>query len=152
MSSRNLVVYAIAAATLGISSLTFAQGNSPRGHREEPPRVQRHDDRQDARRDDRKDDRRDAREDRRDARDQRHDARRTWNHQRSDRHFHARGPAFKRGAYIPREYRNRQYVVMNHRTHRLSAPPRGHQWVQVGADYVLIAVATGLIAHIVLNY
>ena len=52
---------------------------------------------------------------------------------------------------MPREYRNRQYVVVNHRSHRLSAPPRGHQWVQVGADYVLIAVATGLIAHIVLN-
>ena len=141
MSTRTLVVCAIAAATLSVSSLSFAQGNSPRGQREEPPRVQRHDDRRDDRRDDRHS-----------ARDHRKDDRRDFRDQRNDRHFHARGPAFKRGATIPREYRNRQYVVVNHRTHRLSAPPRGHQWVQVGADYVLIAVATGLIAHLVLNY
>ena len=141
MSTRNFVVYAIAAATLSVSSLSFAQGNSSRGQREEPPRVQRHDDHRDDRRDHR-----------RDARDHRQDDRRDFRDQRNDRHFHARGPAFKRGATIPREYRNRQYVVVNHRTHRLSAPPRGHQWVQVGADYVLIAVATGLIAHLVLNY
>ncbi|MDP2417554.1 MAG: RcnB family protein [Hydrogenophaga sp.] len=148
MSSRNLVVYAIAAATLGISSLSFAQGNSPPGQREEPLRVQRYDDR----RDDRRDARDHRQDDRHSARNHRQDDRRDFRNPRNDRHFHARGPAFKRGAYIPREYRNRQYVVVNHRTHRLSAPPRGHQWVQVGADYVLIAVATGLIAHIVLNY
>jgi Ni/Co efflux regulator RcnB len=27
----------------------------------------------------------------------------------------------------------------------------GHRWVQVGADYVLIAIATGVIASIILN-
>ena len=152
MSTRNFVVYAIAAATLSVSSLSFAQGNSPRGQREEPPRVQRHDDRRDDSRDDRRDARDHRQDDRHSARDHRKDDRRDFRDQRNDRHFHARGPAFKRGATIPREYRNRQYVVVNHRTHRLSAPPRGHQWVQVGADYVLIAVATGLIAHLVLNY
>lgn len=147
MTSRNLVVYAIAAATLGLSSLSFAQGNSPRGQHEDAPWVQRHDDRQDNRRD-----ARDHRQDNRhSARNDHRDDRRDVRNPRNDRHVHARGPAFKRGAYMPREYRNRQYVVVNHRSHRLSAPPRGHQWVQVGADYVLIAVATGLIAHIVLN-
>ena len=148
MTSRNLVVYAIAAATLGLSSLSFAQGNSPRGQREEAPWVQRHDDRQDNRRD-----ARDHRQDNRhSARNDHRDDRRDFRNPRNDRPIHAHGPAFKRGAYMPREYRNRQYVVVNHRSHRLSAPPRGHQWVQVGADYVLIAVATGLIAHIVLNH
>ncbi|WP_426148297.1 RcnB family protein [Polaromonas sp. DSR2-3-2] len=40
----------------------------------------------------------------------------------------------------------------NHwRDHRLNAPPRGQQWVQVGSDYVLIAVATGTIAQLVLS-
>ena len=28
---------------------------------------------------------------------------------------------------------------------------RGHQWVQVGTDYVLVAIATGLIANLILN-
>lgn len=65
--------------------------------------------------------------------------------------YGARGPEFRRGGYIPREYRNRQYYLNDWRSHRLAAPPHGHQWVQVGSDYVLIAVATGLIAHLVLN-
>ena len=56
-----------------------------------------------------------------------------------------------RGGYVPREYRSRQYVVEDWRGHRLYAPPRGYQWVQAGGDYVLVAIATGLIATILLN-
>ena len=44
----------------------------------------------------------------------------------------------------------RQYVVEDWRGHRLSAPPRGYHWVQVGADYVLVAVATGIILQMML--
>jgi Ni/Co efflux regulator RcnB len=50
-----------------------------------------------------------------------------------------------RGDRLPSRYRNHQYVVDNWRAHRLSRPPRGHQWVQVGSDYLLVAAATGLI-------
>ena len=67
------------------------------------------------------------------------------------RYFHARGPQFQRGRYIPVEYRNHQYVVVNPYQHRLYAPPRGQQWVQVGSDYVLVAIATGLIVNLILN-
>lgn len=66
-------------------------------------------------------------------------------------YYGARGPEFRRGGYIPREYRNRQYYVNDWRSHRLAPPPHGHQWVQVGSDYVLIAVATGLIANLILS-
>ncbi len=38
-----------------------------------------------------------------------------------------------------------------YRGHRLSAPPRGYQWVQVGPDYVLAAVATGIIMNMILS-
>jgi Ni/Co efflux regulator RcnB len=41
--------------------------------------------------------------------------------------------------------------VNDWRGHHLSAPPRGHPWVQVGPDYVLAAIATGVIANLVLN-
>jgi Ni/Co efflux regulator RcnB len=41
--------------------------------------------------------------------------------------------------------------VNDWRSHRLSAPPRGYQWVQVGGDYVLVAIATGIIAQLLLN-
>ena len=59
--------------------------------------------------------------------------------------------AFYRGDRLPNEYRGRQYVVNDWRSHRLSAPPRGYQWMQSGGDYVLVAIATGIIASILLN-
>ena len=34
--------------------------------------------------------------------------------------------------------------------HGLRRPPRGYHWVQIGGDYALIAIATGLIAQLVL--
>jgi Ni/Co efflux regulator RcnB len=72
-----------------------------------------------------------------------------------DRHGDWRGAGprhdFRRGGYLPREYRSRQYVVDNWRAHRLYAPPRGYHWVQTGGDYVLAAIATGVILQILLN-
>ncbi|MDB6002643.1 MAG: hypothetical protein JWP52_4342 [Rhizobacter sp.] len=59
---------------------------------------------------------------------------------------------FRRGGRLPTEYRSRQYVVNDWRNHHLSAPPRGYQWVQTGADYVLAAIATGLIAQVLLSH
>jgi Ni/Co efflux regulator RcnB len=59
--------------------------------------------------------------------------------------------AWYRGGRLPAEYRGRQYVVDDWRGHHLSAPPRGYHWVQAGGDYVLAAIATGVIASILLN-
>ena len=56
-----------------------------------------------------------------------------------------------RGAHLPRQYRSRAYVVDDWRSHRLYAPPRGHQWVQAGGDYLLVAIETGVIAAVLLN-
>ncbi|MEO8984272.1 MAG: RcnB family protein [Rhodanobacter sp.] len=58
---------------------------------------------------------------------------------------------FYRGGRLLPEYRNHQYVVNDWRDHHLSAPPRGYQWVQTGGDYVLVAIATGIIAQILLG-
>lgn len=58
---------------------------------------------------------------------------------------------FHRGDQLPAEYRGRQYVVDDWRGHHLRSPPRGYHWVQNGADYMLVAVATGLIAEVLLN-
>lgn len=58
---------------------------------------------------------------------------------------------FHRGARLPYEYRTYQYVVEDWRGHRLSAPPRGYHWVQTGGDYVLVAIATGIILQMLLN-
>jgi Ni/Co efflux regulator RcnB len=59
---------------------------------------------------------------------------------------------YYRGDRLPPGLRTRHYVVDDWRGHRLSAPPRGYRWVQVDADYVLIAAATGLIASIILAH
>ena len=70
-------------------------------------------------------------------------------------HNHGRGAGPRRdvhrGRHLPVHYHSRQYVVENWRGYRLSAPPHGHHWVQVGADYALVAIASGLIAQIVLS-
>lgn len=64
----------------------------------------------------------------------------------------ARGPEWHRGGRIPASYRNHKYVVGDWRAHHLRQPPHGYQWVQVGGDYVLAAIATGVIADLVLNH
>lgn len=133
MKKFSASVCALAAAALLTGSLSFADD---RGHDEDFRRNDRHEHRHD--------------NGRRDWGDERHfDARDgRWNDRRPE--YNARGPEFHRGGYIPPEYRMRAYEV-DYRQHRLSPPPYGHRWVQVGADYVLIAVATGVIASIILS-
>lgn len=54
-----------------------------------------------------------------------------------------------KGNKLPVEYHNKpQYVVDDWRSHHLSAPPRGHHWVQAGYVYVLVAIDTGMIVKI----
>lgn len=64
------------------------------------------------------------------------------------------GPNYEyyRGDRLPAEYRHRNYVVNDWRNHNLSAPPRGYQWVQSGGDYILVAIATGIILQLLLNH
>ena len=58
---------------------------------------------------------------------------------------------FHPGDRLPPQYRHRNYVVNDWRGHHLSPPPPGYQWVQTGADYVLVAIATGLIVQLLLS-
>ena len=58
---------------------------------------------------------------------------------------------FNRGDRLPPQFRQPQYVVNDWRGHRLQQPPRGYYWVQNGSDYVLAAIATGLISAVVIN-
>lgn len=43
-------------------------------------------------------------------------------------------------------------MVDDWRGHNLSAPPRGDHWVQTGGDYVLVAIATGIILQLLLSH
>ena len=55
------------------------------------------------------------------------------------------------GDRIPDAYRGRQGVVDDWRGHNLHQPPRGYHWVQYGGDYVLVAIATGVIMQLLLS-
>jgi Ni/Co efflux regulator RcnB len=71
-----------------------------------------------------------------------------------DRRWNGAGPNhdIRRGGRLPSRYRNHQYVVDNWRDHHLRPPPRGYHWVQTGGDYVLAAIATGIIADLIINH
>lgn len=144
MKSKALVSIAMA-LTMAASGQAFAQGNSNHGDRGD--RGDR------GRGDDRREDRGDRRNDRRDeARE--HDRRDFGRgHNEEMRRGRGAGPGhqYYRGDRFPAEYRDRYYVVDDWRGHQLTAPPRGYQWIQSGNDYVLIAIATGIIAQLLLG-
>lgn len=56
-----------------------------------------------------------------------------------------------KGERLPPEYRDRNYVVDDWRGHGLQPPPHGYHWVGVNGDYVLAAIATGVIADVLLS-
>jgi Ni/Co efflux regulator RcnB len=53
---------------------------------------------------------------------------------------------WQRGAYLPPYYRS--YVIYDYPRYGLRHPPRGYQWYRSGNDYVLAAIATGLILEV----
>ncbi|MGH8853246.1 MAG: RcnB family protein [Telluria sp.] len=57
----------------------------------------------------------------------------------------------KRGAQLPPKYRTHRHVVENWKAHQLSEPPRGHQWVQAGSDFALVAIATGVVTEVLVR-
>jgi Ni/Co efflux regulator RcnB len=149
---KKLLIPVLIAASLSSMAMAQDRGNDrDRNDRNRGDNMQRGDN--DRGRDNRGDNRGAFRGDNR--RDDRHDNR--FDNHRDDRgrtaHYRGAGPRhdLQRGGRLPTQYRNRQYVVNDWRGHHLSAPPRGHQWVQTGSDYVLVAAATGLIAQIFLN-
>ena len=134
MKSKALVC-AITLAALSFGSLSFAQGDDRRGRGAEPQRFEQRGSMH------------------RDGHDfnARHLDRRNARHGRHDHHADVRGPRFHRGDRVPTEYRHRGHAMNNWHAQHLNAPADGQQWVQVGADYALIAIATGVIAQLVLN-
>lgn len=150
------IVCTIVIASMGFGTLAQAEGRGGHGPDDERWSQQdrgRHDNGRGNDRNDNRGERRDERYDNRsdNRQDERHDGRRDNRWDGHPGYYGARGPDFRRGGYLPHEYRRPIYVVNNYYGHHLPPPSRGHQWVQVGADYVLIAIATGVIAQIILN-
>jgi Ni/Co efflux regulator RcnB len=142
------IARAMIAVMLAGSLPAMAQDRDYRDHRDDRAQERRdYGNEQREQREERREyrqERREYRQDRRDYREERREER---------REARGAGPRHDlyRGQRLPSTYHNRQYVVDNWRAHRLSAPPRGYHWVQVGGDYVLAAVATGIIASVLLG-
>jgi Ni/Co efflux regulator RcnB len=62
------------------------------------------------------------------------------------------GQGARRGDRVPLDYRSKQYVVDDWQRHGLRRPPHGYHWVQNGGDYLLVAITTGIILELLLNY
>ncbi|MBN9476179.1 MAG: hypothetical protein ABS43_20260 [Bordetella sp. SCN 67-23] len=56
-----------------------------------------------------------------------------------------------RGDRLPNYHRGGYYVVNDWHSRRLYRPQPGYQWVQMGSEYLLVAIASGVIASIILN-
>ena len=67
-------------------------------------------------------------------------------HDRDDHHGWHKG-----GRLADHYYRDDRYWVRDWHARHLREPPRGHRWLNIDGDYVLAAVATGVITAIVLG-
>ena len=165
----SLATAAAVAAPLAFTA-TSAAADDRRGRHEQ--RWDRQEHRQD--RWDRRDDRRDDRWDRRDNRwNGRNDgwsrSGPSWDRGRHNGYYYNNrwyyGPppqayygnpyyrpgyaAWRRGAHLPPYYRG--YVVNDYHRYHLRQPPRGYAWYRVGDDYLLAAIASGIIFDIIAN-
>lgn len=166
MKPSNLLGLATLALALGLAFATPAEARDndrrgyDRGHSGQEWRGDR--DRRDHRRDDRHDRRADYRHDRRYDRDHRHDRR----YDRRDTRVvyiprpvvvhhpsayrgpppWARGRHYGYAGYAP------TYVVSDYRYYGLRHPPRGYHWRRSDAgDFLMVAIATGIIADVILG-
>jgi Ni/Co efflux regulator RcnB len=56
---------------------------------------------------------------------------------------------WRRGAYVPVTYRH--YYVQDWGYYGLRAPPPGYRWIYADGNFVLMAIATGVIADLVFH-
>lgn len=156
---KSAIVCAVLAGTFGFTGVASAQDWRGRGDDRRQDRAEQRQERREARQE--------RREDRRDRQEQRVD--RAWQqgyraaqqpryvHQQpsyvyTQPSYRTASPRFHRGGYLPTQYRSHGYHVNDWHAHQgLYAPPYGHQWVQVGSDFLLVALATGLIANLLVN-
>jgi Ni/Co efflux regulator RcnB len=69
-------------------------------------------------------------------------------HDDHDNHGYVHHEEWKKGAKM-RDEDWRRGEQVDYRAHHLKAPPRGYEWRSVDGNYVLAAVATGVIASVI---
>ncbi|MCC8397157.1 RcnB family protein [Paraburkholderia sp. MMS20-SJTR3] len=54
-----------------------------------------------------------------------------------------------KGQRVPSDYRHYNFIMNDWQSHDLKAPPRGHKWLGVNGDYVLVSTSNWIISDIV---
>ncbi|HEX7891338.1 MAG TPA: RcnB family protein [Ramlibacter sp.] len=162
---KSAIVCAVLAGTFGITGVASAQDWRGHGDDRRHDRAEQRQERREARQE-RRDDRRDRQEQRVDrawqqgyraaqpryVEPQRRYAVQQPSYVHTQPGYRSYTPHFYRGGYLPTQYRAHSYYVNDWNAYPgLYAPPYGHQWVQVGSDFLLVALATGLIANLLVN-
>lgn len=139
---KKFLTATLALTVLASAGAASAQPYQGRGDGRYEQTQDRRDDRRDDRRAERRDDRGDSRYERR--------AERRYNAGRykAPRGYQAR--SWHRGDRLPSQYRGNAYRV-DYRTYRLAPPPRGYHYNRVGNDVVLSAIATGVVASVLIG-
>lgn len=65
-----------------------------------------------------------------------------------DNHHYVRHDEWKKGAALQKEDWERGERVDYHQ-HHLRTPPRGYEWREVDGNFVLAAIATGVVATVI---
>ncbi|WP_227539751.1 RcnB family protein [Acinetobacter sp. MB5] len=138
-----LMAITLAVTTALSAGAAFADQN-PNDHRGNMQQNQRDDHRGNMQQNQRNDHRSNMQQDH-------HQPRYQQNHQAYRHDMPRPGQEWRKGGRVPAKYRGTAYRVSDWRSHDLPAPPRGHRWVRVNGDYVLVAIATGVIAQILLG-
>ena len=66
-----------------------------------------------------------------------------------NRRYAAGNHRWNKGQRFDRRQASNYRVINNYRDYRLSAPPRGYQYVRSGNDAVLIAITSGIIGAVI---
>lgn len=159
---KRLLVTAMAAVTLvGPLAMTTPAMAKDYGYQRVDDRRDWRDNRRDERRDDRRDDRRNYNQGYREGR---WDAQRHNGYTYNNRWYYGAPPAayygrpgfqpgyhsWRRGERLPPGY---HYQVVDYRRYNYAPPPRGYHYVRDDrGDVILAAIATGIIASVILNH
>ncbi|MFC5571025.1 RcnB family protein [Lysobacter yangpyeongensis] len=82
-----------------------------------------------------------------------HDYDRDYDRDHDRRHKHWKHRDYRRGDRIEVVYLEPRYYVDDYAYYHLRQPPRGHRWVRDDEGrFILVAVATGIIADILLHH
>ena len=157
---KSAILCAVLAGTLGFSCLASARewgGEREHDRGDRGNRAEQRQERQD-RRFERRDDRAFHQGDRAGVQDPRYvvepprHAAPSYGHRYAQPVHGGHGQRYYRGGYLPHQYRSHAYYVNDWRAYNgLYSPPHGHQWVNVDGEFLLVAVATGLIANAILS-